>query len=88
MKYPQKSHPGRAGAPRKHETKRRYNVTLSEQTARDLQMIGGGNRSTAIEEVTAYYLAHAFGLTEPTQFAADTRHAPDGGGASDNQGQG
>lgn len=53
-----------AGAPKKAETKKRYNVMLSDQVAKDLEMIGGGNRSTAIEEVLNYYLAHAFGVTQ------------------------
>ena len=35
-------------------------------------------------ELLAYQNAHPRSKSRPTSFAADTRHAPDGGGASDN----
>jgi hypothetical protein len=50
------------GRPKKNaaDRKHRYEITLSNQSAKDLIQIGGGNRSKGIEEVLAYYLKHAF----------------------------
>lgn len=70
----------------KQKTTIRLSPSAQVNLARIIDSVGC-NQTAAIENALAVYAALLSGA-QPTPFAADTRYAPDGGGASDNQGAG
>ena len=74
-------------SPRKHDP-RWKDTTRAERQQKRLAALNAAARAAGWASWSAYETAVVNGVTQPTSFAADTRHALEGGRVSDNQGAG